>query len=189
MANIFIIHGAFGNPGENWIPWLKVKLEKLGNEVFVPQFPTPENQTLDNWKNVFSGYEAYLDKHTVVVGHSLGPAFLLSVLEDLDEPIKASFFVAGFISLLNNPTFDEINKTFIEKSFDWEIIKQNCGRFYLFHSDNDPYVPTSEADKLSDKLGVESVLVKNAGHFNEQAGFMKFDLLLDRIKVELTTID
>ena len=43
------------------------------------------------------------------------------------------------------------------------------------HSDNDPYVPTSEADKLSDALGVKSELVKNAGHFNEKAGYIKFD--------------
>ncbi len=189
MANIFIIHGAFGNPDENWIPWLKIKLENLGNKVFVPKFPTPENQTLDNWKNVFSEYEEYLDKHSVVVAHSLGPAFLLSVLESQSKPIRAAFFVAGFISLLNNPTFDEINKTFVEKNFNWMTIKQNCGRFYLFHSDNDPYVPISEADKLSDNLGVKSVLVKNAGHFNEQAGFTKFDLLLDKINGELTVGD
>jgi len=40
MANIFIIHGAYGNPDENWIPWLKTELEKLGNRVFVPKFPS-----------------------------------------------------------------------------------------------------------------------------------------------------
>jgi hypothetical protein len=189
MANIFIIHGSFGHPCDNWIPWLKAELEKLGNRVFAPQFPTHENQTLDNWKNVFSEYEKYLDKDSIVVGHSLGPAFLLSVLENLNKPIKASFFVAGFTSLLGNPIFDEVNKTFVEKSFDWRTIKQNCAKFYLFHSSNDPYVPTSEADKLSKNLGVESELVKNAGHFNEKAGYIKFDLLLDKIKCELTAID
>ena len=189
MANIFIIHGSFGNPDENWIPWLKTELEKLNNRVFVPQFPLYEKQTLNNWKQTFNEYEKYLDKNSIVVGHSLGPAFLLSVLEEINEPIKASFFVAGFLSLLGNPTFDEVNKTFVSKNFDWRIIKKNCERFYLLHSDNDPYVPTSEADKLSDALGVKSELVKNAGHFNEKAGYIKFDLLLDKIKPELTAID
>jgi len=189
MANIFIIHGAYGNPDENWIPWLKSELEKLGNRVFVPKFPTPENQSLNNWKNVFREYEEYLDKKSIVVGHSLGPAFLLNVLGGLNEPIKASFFVAGFISLLGNPTFDTINKTFVDRSFDWRTIKQNCANFYLYHSDNDPYIPMSETEKMSKKLGVEFVLVKGAGHFNKKAGFDKFDLLLDNIKSELTAID
>lgn len=189
MANIFIIHGSFGNPDENWFPWLKVELEKLGNRVFVPKFPTPENQSLDSWKNVFSEYEKYLDKNSIVVGHSLGPAFLLNVLSGLNKPIKASFFVAGFINLLDNATFDTINKTFVDRSFDWRTIKQNCTKFYLYHSDDDPYVPASEAEKLSEKLGVTSLLVKGAGHFNKKAGFDKFDLLLDNIKCELTAID
>lgn len=186
MANIFIIHSAFGHPDENWIPWLKVELEKLGNKVFVPKFPTPDNQTLDNWKRVFSEYEKFLDANSIVIGHSIGTAFLLNVLESRDEFIKASFFIAGFISLLGIPNFDEINKTFIERNFNWKKIKQNCRKFYIFYSDNDRYVPMSEADKLSDKLGVEPMLVKNAGHFNEKAGYIKFDLLLDKIKSELT---
>ena len=50
-------------------------------------------------------------------------------------------------------------------------------------------VPISEAEKLSENLGVESELVNNAGHFNEKAGYIKFDLLLDGIKCELTAID
>ena len=65
MANIFIIHGSFGHPDENWIPWLKAELEKLGNRVFVPQFPTHENQTLNNWKNTFNENEKYLNKKLV----------------------------------------------------------------------------------------------------------------------------
>lgn len=41
MANVIIIHGAYGNPEENWFPWLKKELEKLDCRVFVPKFPTP----------------------------------------------------------------------------------------------------------------------------------------------------
>ncbi len=48
MTNVFIIHGAYGHPEENWIPWLKSKLKELGYRVFVSKFPTPENQSLKN---------------------------------------------------------------------------------------------------------------------------------------------
>ena len=31
MKTALIIHGAFGSPTENWIPWLKAELEKTGH--------------------------------------------------------------------------------------------------------------------------------------------------------------
>lgn len=185
MTNIFIIHGSYGSPNENWIPWLKSELEKLNCKVFVPRFPTPENQTLENWLKIFNKYKNYLKKNSILVGHSLGPAFILNILERTNKSIKAAFFVSGFIDLLNNPNFDKINKTFVDKKFDWIKIKRNCKKFYLFHSDNDPYVPLKKAKRLAKKLDIQIIIIKNAGHFNEDAGYTKFDLLLDKIKNEL----
>ncbi len=145
MPNIFIIHGAYGNPGENWFPWLKCELERLGCRVFVPKFPTPANQSLQNWLKIFKGYEQYLNENSIIIGHSLGVAFLLNILEMQNKPIKAAFFVSGFIDLLENPDFDNINKSFIKPNFDWSKIRQNCKKFYVYHSDNDPYVPLEKA--------------------------------------------
>ena len=74
---------------------------------------------------------------------------MLNILEKLDKPIKAAFFVAGFIGLLGKPDFDNINKSFVDKSFDWQKIKQNCLKFFVFQSDNDPYVPLEKAEQLA----------------------------------------
>jgi predicted alpha/beta hydrolase family esterase len=185
MTNILIIHGSYGHPEENWFPWLKSELVKLGCRVFIPKFPTPENQSLQNWLKIFKEYEQYLDENSIVVGHSIGPAFLLNVLENIDKPIKAAFFVSGFTGSLHNPKFDEINSSFADKRFDWQKIKNNCARFFVFHSDNDPYVPLQKAKDLAKNLGVNIILVKNAGHFSEKAGYKQFELLLERIKTEL----
>lgn len=174
-----IIHGAYGNPEENWIPWLKSELEKSGHEVFVPRFPTPENQNLENWLKVFKDHEKYLDKDTIVIGHSLGPVFLLTIIEN--KPVKAAFFIAPFVDELNNPDFDNINKTFYRK-FDWNKIKQNCKKFFIYSSDNDPYVPLEKGKELAKNLECELKIVKNAGHFNEKAGYKQFPLLLEDIK-------
>ena len=183
--NVFIIHGSYGHPKENWIPWLKSELEKQGYQVFVPKFPTPKNQTLENWLEVFERYKKYVNQKTIFVGHSIGVAFLLSVIEKLDKKIKATYLISGFIDLLGNPVFDKVNKTFVKKDFDWQKIKNNCQKFYLFHSDNDPYVPLEKAQKLAKKLDEKIILVKNAGHFNERAGYKKFELLLEKINREL----
>lgn len=184
MATIFIIHGVCGHPGENWFPWLKKELETLGHQVFVPQFPTPENQTLENWKKIFKDYENYMNEDSVVVGHSLGAAFLLRILEERYKAIRGAFFVAGVTGSVNNPFFDNINQTFLEKPFNWGEIIKNCESFYLFHSDNDPYLPAKEAERLAENLGTTSKFVQNAGHFNEKAGYLKFDLLLNKINRE-----
>lgn len=182
MVNVFIIHGAYGNPEENWFSWLKEKLEKLDCRVFVPKFPTPDNQSLENWTKVFEDYRPYLDENSIVIGHSLGPAFLLNVLESLERPIKAAFFVSGFTGLLGNPDFDSINKSFVQKNFEWKKIKQNCPNFFIFHSDNDPNVPLEKAEELAKNLETDVTIVKNAGHFNEDAGYSKFNLILENIK-------
>ena len=175
-----IIHGAFGSPNENWFPWLKRELTKLGLEVFVPTFPTPENQSLESWREVFKDYEQHMGEDTIVIGHSLGPAFLLDVLEK--HTAKAAFFASPCLEILGNPEFDEINKTFLERDFDWIKIKENCKQFYLFHGDDDPYVPVGIAERVASKLGVDLVVVKNGGHLNKVAGFTEFKLLLDAIK-------
>ena len=53
MLTCLIVHGTYGHPQENWIPWLRKELELLNYEVIAPHFPTPENQSLDTWITVF----------------------------------------------------------------------------------------------------------------------------------------
>ena len=181
MIKFFLIHGAFGNPEENWFPWLKQKLEYLNYEVIIPKFPTPKNQSLENWNEIFREYENQIDENSIFVGHSLAPAFLLSVLERIDISIKSAFFVSGFFKHLGNETFDSINKTFIDKKFNWQKINQNCNQFFIYHSNNDPYVPIQCANELAEKLNTKPIIIKNAGHFNKKSGYIKFEKLFNDI--------
>lgn len=177
--NIFIIYGVGGHAGENWFPWLKEKLEQSGHHVYIPNFPTPENQTLKNWLKVLEQYKQYINQETIFIGHSLGVAFILNVAELF--PIKAAFLVASFIGKCNNQ-YDEGAKTFSQREFNWPRIKTNCPYFKIYHSDNDPYLPLEIAGRVSSGLGREITLIKGAGHFNTAAGYTKFPLLLADIK-------
>ena len=180
MKNVFIIHGAYGNPEENWFPWLKSELEKQGYNVFVPTFPTPDEQNLDNWLKVIGKYKNYFNNETIVIGHSIGAGFLLNIIEQLNITIKAAFLVSGWVGLLNDP-LDEINKTFVDRKFDWNKIKINCEKFFVYNSDNDPYIPLKLGQDLANNLGVDLILVKNGGHINIKAGFIEFPLILENI--------
>lgn len=178
--NFIIVHGAYGNPEENWLPWLKTKLQDLGHKVILPKFPTPEGQSLDSWMQILDNHP--IDSETVLIGHSLGCALILKKLEKITAPAKGVFLVAGFIGTLNKKEFDELNKSFFETKFDWDLINQNSDCFAVFNSDNDPYVPEEKGKQLADKLSAELITVKNAGHFNESAGYKEFELLLSKIK-------
>jgi len=88
--NFIIIHGVYSNPEDNWFPWLKKELEGQGYEVIVPKMPTPLDQSLESWLRVFSNYESKINEETVLIGHSLGSAFILNYLEKTGKKIKAA---------------------------------------------------------------------------------------------------
>ena len=141
MVNAFIFHGTYGYPEENWFPWLKNELEKLGCSTTVPKFPTPENQTLANWLKAFTPLESQLDGETVLIGHSMGSAFALDILQMKTRRVKAVFLVSPSIADLPDPEdrFNKLNRSFYEEGFDWSTIKKNSGSFraigarYLYH--------------------------------------------------------
>lgn len=177
MPTVFIFHGIYGHPGENWFPWMKEELEKRGCEVVVPKFPTPENQNPTTWDEVMKPYEEKLNG-AIIVGHSLGTPYALHVLET--HSVAALCSVAGFCSLPENE-FAPLMASFFEKEFYWNAIRRNCPSFIIFHSDNDPYVPFEKAEELLKQLHSEIIKVSGAGHFNAAAGYTTFPLLLEKV--------
>ena len=146
--NFVIIHGVYANPEENWFPWLKKELEAQGYEVMVPKFPTPIGQSPESWLRVLSEIEGKINEETVLIGHSLGAVFTLRYLEQAKKKIKAAYLVAGFFQPLNSP-YDEVNKPFLEKPFEWEKIISNSERFFVICSDDDQYIPLSISEELA----------------------------------------
>ena len=144
------------------------------------QFPTPKNQTLQNWLAVLDEYT--LPDDTIFIGHSLGVPFVLNVLEK--HKAKGAFLVAGFTGIADNQ-FDEGMKTFAQRTFEWDTIKQRCKHFVVFHSDNDPYLSLDKGQSVAKHLAVDVTLIKDAGHFNTASGYTTFPLLLEKIKALL----
>ena len=97
MKDIFIIHGSCGNPQENWFPWLKKELEKLGRNVIVPQFPPPDSKTgeekLNEWLKAFEKYQKSVDGSTIIVAHSKGCIFTYHLLSHLKHQVRAVFLI------------------------------------------------------------------------------------------------
>ena len=155
---------------------------KRGYTVIIPGFPIWIEQSLEAWEKKFEEYTSYINSETVFIAHSIGPAFVCSVLEKLDTLVDACYFVSWFLWTLWLGEFDELNQTFTEKQFNWEKIKKNGNSFYMCHGSDDPYVPLSNAKQLSEKLWVEIEIIEKGWHLNSESGYNEFDELLEKIK-------
>lgn len=176
--NYFIIHGSYGNPYKNWIPWLKKQLSKRKLNCIVPSFPTPYKQDYESWSKILKAYFeiGYITENTIFITHSLGGIFIVKFLLENKIKVKKIITIAGF----NNLGFeDDMN---LYKSFyideDLSDIKSYSLERVSFYSGNDPYVPQSDAEKFADNISSEKILVNGAGHFNEKYGYTEFTELL-----------
>lgn len=181
MNNYFLIHGSYGNPYKNWFPWLKKELGKRKLNCLVPNFPSPYKQDYGSWQEVLKSYVKIgcITENTIFVTHSLGGIFLVKFLIENKIKVKKIIGVAGF----NNLKFEDDMKLY--ESFYRESIslaKEHCKERICIYSNNDSYVPLSEAEKFAEEIDAEKVLIPNAGHFNEKAGYKEFKEILKYIK-------
>ncbi|MBI2142628.1 serine hydrolase family protein, partial [Candidatus Woesearchaeota archaeon] len=179
-----IFHGAFGSPEGNWFPQLKEDLEALGQEAIIPKFPTPEGQSLDSWLAVLDKARRGFRKNDRLcfIGHSLGPLFVLHAVERFNIKLDCAIFVSPFMTPRNNRQYDEINRTFYRKGFDFAKLKKLIPVSYTVYSNNDPYVPGTDSIDFAGKLGSSLIEVKRAGHMNSEVNLNEFPLVLELCK-------
>ncbi len=185
MRKVAIVHGTKGSPEGNWFPWLAEELKKFNVAVTVVRMPTPEGQSLSSWSEAFSAQFGELDEKCILIGHSIGAVFLLHLLGSTTIPISMSVFVSGLTGKLGLTEYDLLNASFLEKTFDWNLIRKNAGAIVCLSGLDDPYVPLEQSRKFARNLGVDPYLIPSGGHLNSESGFKEFPYLLDIFKAEL----
>jgi len=192
---VFIIHGSFGNPKGNWFPWLKEVLQAKEYDVYVPAFPVEDyaafteklkkdpqskanKQNLKNWMKTFEKYIPKVDEDTIFVAHSIGPVFVLRVLERIDVQVRGCIFVSPFLGRIGIDEFDAVNSTFVDPPLSWSKVRQNCKRFYVISSDDDPYVPVELFEDFAQSVGVQREIIKGGKHLNAESGYTTFPRLV-----------
>lgn len=179
--NVFVLHGTFGNPYENWFGWLSKKLSDSGVTSFCPHLPTPNGQTFENWKKIIDSYveTGVINGDTVLIGHSSASVFLVKYLSKTDFVPKALITVCGFNGFISGLTeFDELNKGFYVTETEISEFKKLQIPTTCIFSENDPYLPIEQLTEFSDKVLGERLIIKDGGHFNTDAGYGSFDELL-----------
>lgn len=167
MKRAVILHGTDGEPGMNWFPWLKGKLEKAGYDVWAP--PLPGNHTPN--REVYGDFlfgQGWDFADNIVVGHSSGAVEVLNLLMDERFPkIKLGVMVGAWKGDIPKG-YEEDNTQFANlfppEGFNFARIKQNADKLAFLHGDDDPYCPLEQAKYLAEKLDAPLTVVPNGHH-------------------------
>ena len=183
---VFIIHGWYGSPKGDWIPWLANQLKSKGCEVITPEMPDTANPKINLLVNKLKEVIGEQRVDDVLIGHSIGCQTILRFLETLenDRRIDKVIFVAPWVKLANLSGDDEweIAKPWLETPIDFSKVKNKAKSFVTLFSDNDPWVPLEENIKFfRGKLNPKIVILKNKGHFSEDEGIKELPEILEYI--------
>ncbi len=164
MNNAIILHGTLGSPEGNWFRWLEAQLKGQGMQVWLPQLPNAQQPSLKEWANFVQQNAPFaINEHTLIVGHSSGAILALILAQQNQTPIGA---VAAVSVFYDNSLKWEPNNRLFDVPFDWQKIQQNAQKLLFVHSDNDPYVPLSQAEYVAKNCKATLVTVPGQGHFN-----------------------
>ena len=113
--NCFLIHGSFGSPFVNWLPYLHKELRKRSKEVYTPDFPTGVGfQNYENWSKLLKVYldAGLITENTIIFAHSIAPVFICKFLVENKVKVKKLIFVCGFNNSLGiNEDYDNVNRS------------------------------------------------------------------------------
>ena len=183
MNNYFIIHGSFGSPFVNWVPYLRKEIENKGLEVYTPDFPTGVGyQNYENWEKLLKVYldSGLIDENTTFFAHSIAPVFVCKFLINNKVKVKRLVLVCGFNNYFGiNEEYDTVNGSMYLDNL--EEIKEYCDDIICYYSDNDPYVRLKAEKEFADEVSTKQILIHDGGHLNSESGYESFEELVSYV--------
>lgn len=131
----------------------------------VPDMPDPDPPKLATWLPHLQSIVGESDEELVLIGHSIGCATIMHLLESLGENQKVGkvILVAGFTDQLG---FKELENFFAAPiKFD-KIKSKSKNGFVAIQSDDDPFVSRQYGNRLKDELGAKLIIKHGAKHMS-----------------------
>lgn len=178
MIRAVLIHGNGSSKStDNWLPYLKTELEKLGVKVDAPQFPDTELARSSYWLP-FLENELKVDENTIIVGHSSGAIAAMRYAET--HRILGSALIGAYYTHLGIE--GEKLSGYFDSPWKWKDIQKNQKWIIQFAGANDPWIPIREAHVIRDHLHTDYYESPDQGHFGGDYYKETFPELLDAIK-------
>lgn len=181
MKNYFIIHGTFGHNKENWFPWLEEQIKSRGGVIYNFNYPTPEGHNFENWSKVLDQVRNEINEESVFICHSIGCVFLAKYCIENNIKIGECVFVSGCNNYFFIEEFDKINKFMYTDKL--EKFKDLCKERICIYSKDDPYIKFDVLEDFAKTIKAKSIVYEHSGHFNEKAGYTKFEDLLKILNI------
>ena len=179
--NYLLLHGSFGSPFVNWLPWLRKEIEKRELVVYTPDFPTGVGyQNYNNWSKLLDSYVSagLINENTVVFAHSIAPVFISHYLIEHKIKVNKLVFICGFNNYISdNEEYDTVNKTMYFDNL--EAIKNYAKEIICIYSNNDPYVKYELEEDFANKVSTKKIIIENGGHLTSEFGYTEFPKLLE----------
>ena len=147
--------------------WKDTLGEKLGEDfqVIAPQMPNKNNARYAEWQIWLEKVLPLLDQEIILIGHSLGGLFLAKYLAEnkLTQKVRALFLISAPYGLSEKINF--LADFTLPDSF--ELISQQTNKIFLYHSQDDPVVPFTDAERYAQSLpGATPRFLPDRGHFS-----------------------
>lgn len=175
-----LIHGnGSGSAKDNWFPYVKQHLEKLGVKVIAEDFPDPVLARAKYWLPFIKKLGA--DENTILTGHSSGAVAAMRFAEK--NKILGSVLVSACYTDLGDEM--ERKSGYYNHPWDWEKIKNNQKWIIQFASKDDPWIPIEEARFINQELNTDYYEYEHEGHFGADKYYPEFPKLVEVIKTKL----
>lgn len=179
---IFIPGNGGGTPHDNWFPYLKIELEKLGIKVIDKEFPDNKLAREKYWLPFIK--ELGADENTILIGHSSGAIAAMHFAEK--NKILGSALVGAYHTDLGEES--ERLSGYFDRPWDWDAIKKNQKWIVQFASTDDPWIPIEETRFIHEKLNTDYHEFTNQGHFGGDYFKETFPELAEAIKEKIKVV-
>jgi predicted alpha/beta hydrolase family esterase len=172
----------------DWFPWLKGKLQADGVEVIVPEMPDTIHPKIDTWVSNLRTESGDINEDTVFIGHSIGCQTVLRFIEGLAPNVKIGgvILVAAWLHLTDENWDEvytkEIAKPWLDTPINFEKIQMHTDNIVCIQSENDPYLPLSDAQIFKSRLSAKIVFLKNAGHISAEDGITQLPEVIEEMR-------
>jgi predicted alpha/beta hydrolase family esterase len=175
MKRVLILHGWGGSDFPHWQSWLASEIAKDYGCVSFLRFSNNDFPNKNEWL-VELAKELKSFKPDIVICHSLANILWFHLCGELKiAGVKKLFLVA--------PPSLKCNIEELKSFFPCEIPANLYAKeTLLVASTNDPYMSLDEATLLAQSLGVEMLILQNAGHINTDGGYGEWPWMLEEIK-------
>ncbi|MFZ2681671.1 MAG: alpha/beta fold hydrolase [Patescibacteria group bacterium] len=162
---IILVHGFKASPKTHFWPWLQRALTDHRFEVLMPELPDAENPDRDAWTKALLEAVGPLSDQDIIVGHSLGGASALRLLEAAEARTTPHACV-----LISTPWMikDEKFRSFFLTELDHDVLMWRASKFVVVHAQDDAVIPVAHADKYAQVFHADLVTPAVGGHFEAE---------------------